>query len=191
MKISKFFWLLLLAGLTGCGSFPLRPGRAQFSTPDGVSGSVHQSQNPQAATTQVYKRTITEPGPGNAVQSGSRVTSETIETTIGPAQKDTAREIGAKLSSLRPVVYVGILVFLFGAASFVYPPLKIITGGSVTTSAVITGSGLAMIILPSLVVGNEILIMAVAAGAAALWFFAHRHGTLRGTVEALKEQVKK
>jgi len=191
MKLPSFFWFLMLAILTGCGSFPLRPGRAQFSTPGGVSASVRQSQNPVSATTQVYKRTITEPGPGNTVQPGPRVTSETIETTIGPAQKDTAREIGAKLSSLRPVMYVGILVFLFGAASFVYPPLKLVTGGSVTTSGVITAAGLAMIILPSLIVGNEILIMAVAVGAAALWFFAHRHGSLRGTVEALKEQVKK
>jgi len=190
MKLPKFFWFLMLAVLTGCGSLPLRPGRAQFSTPDGVSASVQQPQNPQSATTQVYKRTISEPGPGNAVQVGPRVTSETIETTIGPAQKDTAREIGAKLSALRPVVYVGILIFLFGAASFVYPPLKAITM-SVTTSGVITVAGLAMIVLPSLVVGNEILILAVAGGAAALWFFAHRHGTLRGTVEALKEQVKK
>lgn len=190
MKLRNFGWFLFIALLTGCGSLPLRPGRAQFSTPDGVMASVRQPQNPQSATTQVYKRTVTEPGSGNVIQPGPRVTSETIETTIGPAQKDTAREIGAKLSALRPVVYVGILIFLFGAASFVYPPLKVITM-SVTTSSVITVAGLAMIVLPSLVVGNEILILSVAGGAAALWFFAHRHGALRGTVEALKEQVKK
>jgi hypothetical protein len=109
-----------------------------------------------------------------------------VETVIGAAQKDTARDIAAKLGSLKGVVWVGILVFLFGATSFVYPPVKILVGGSTTTSAVITGAGLALIVLPSLLVGHELLILGVAVGAAGLYWFAHRHGSLAGELTALK-----
>ena len=94
--------------------------------------------------------------------------------------------MAAKLGSLKGVVWIGILVFLFGVASFVWPPLKIIVGGSVTTSAVIAAAGLALIILPSLLVGNEILILSICAGAAGIYFFAHRHGNLKGVIETLK-----
>jgi DNA-binding transcriptional LysR family regulator len=79
------------------------------------------------------------------------------------------------------------LVFLFGAASFVWPPLKVLVGGSVTTSAVIAAAGLALIVLPSLLVGHELLILAVAAGAAGIYWFAHRHGNLKGVIDTLKE----
>ena len=55
---------------------------------------------------------------------------------LGAAQKDTARELGAKLSSLKGIVWVGLGLFVFGLASLVYPPLKVIIG-SVTTSAAV------------------------------------------------------
>ena len=177
--MKKLGWFLLLTVfLAGCTSFPLRPGRAEFISPSGVVGRVQQSQNPKAPTTQKYRRT----------QEGGKVTEE-VDTVIGAAQKDVARELGAKLASLKGVVWVGILVFLFGAASFVWPPLKLIVGGSVTTSAVISGAGLAMIVLPTLVVGNEILILCGASAVAVLWWFAHRHGKLQGFVDANRDGI--
>ena len=42
-------------------------------------------------------------------------------------------------------------------------------------------------ILPTLIVGNELLILAGVASAVGLWFFAHRHGQLRGLVDAKKD----
>src|SRR3954453_21302714 len=86
-----------------------------------------------------------------------RVT-EKAGTVVGAAQKDTAREFGAKLASLKGVVWVGVLLFVFGLASLFYPPLKLIIG-SVTTSIAITAGGVALMILPSLVAGNELLIL--------------------------------
>jgi len=174
--------LLLTLFLLGCGTLPLRPGKSAFRGPSGLSGELTQSQNPQQESRQTYKRTV-EIDSGNSISTPPRVISETIETTIGAAQKDTAREIGAKLSALKGVVWVGVLVFLFGAASFVYPPLKLLVGGSVTTSAVIAVAGLSMIVLPSLLVGNELLILSVAVGAAVLYWFSHRHGKLQGFVD--------
>jgi len=104
-------------------------------------------------------------------------------TELGAAQKDTARELGAKLSSLKGIVWVGIGLFVFGLASLVYPPLKVIIG-SVTTSAALMLGGVALMVLPTLVVGNELLILGAVAVAVGGWFLAHRHGQLRGIVAA-------
>jgi len=182
---------LLSVLVTGCGVMPLKPGRSGFVSSSGTAGNVQQSQNPHGTTTQLYKRTVSEPniGNGGTVPREAKVTTEEITTVIGPAQKDTAREIGAKLGALKGVVWVGTLVFLFGAASFAYPPLKVIVGGSVTTSAVIALSGLAMIVLPTLIVGNELVIMGVAVGAAVLYWFSHRHGRLQGFVDANRDGI--
>jgi hypothetical protein len=68
-----------------------------------------------------------------------------------------------------------------------YPPLQVIIG-SVTTSIAITAGGVALMVLPSLVVGNELLILGGVAAAVGLWFFAYRHGTLRGLVDAKVKQ---
>lgn len=113
---------------------------------------------------------------------------EKAGTMIGAAQKDTAREFGAKLASLKGVVWVGVGLFMFGLASLFYPPLRAIVG-SVTTSIAMVAGGVALMVLPSLVVGNELLILSVVALAVGGWFFAHRHGQLRGSVEAQSKAV--
>ena len=110
---------------------------------------------------------------------------EKAGTVVGAAQKDTAREFGAKLASLKSVMWVGVGLFVFGLVSLFYPPLRVIIG-SVTTSLAITAGGVALMILPSLVVGNELLILCGVAVAVGGWFLAHRHGQLRGTVNANK-----
>jgi hypothetical protein len=103
-----------------------------------------------------------------------RATSE-----LGASQKDTTRELGAKLANLRSITWIGVALFVLGLASLAWPPLKAIVG-SVTTSAVITLGGLTLLILPTLVVGNELLILGGVALTAGAWFLAHRHGHLRG-----------
>jgi hypothetical protein len=109
-------------------------------------------------------------------------------TELGAAQKDTARELGAKLSSLKGIVWVGVGLFVFGLASLVYPPLKLAIG-SVTTSAALMLGGVALMVLPTLVVGNELLILGGVALAVGGWFLAHRHGQLKGEVSSLKSKV--
>ena len=105
-------------------------------------------------------------------------------TELGAAQKDTARELGAKLSSLKGIVWVGVGLFVFGLASLVYPPLKVIVG-SVTTSAALMLGGVALMVLPSMIVGNELLILGVVGIAVGGWVLAHRHGQLSGIVAAV------
>jgi hypothetical protein len=115
-------------------------------------------------------------------------TVEKAGTTIGAAQKDTARELGAKLSSLKGIVWVGVAMFLFGLATLAYPPLRAIIG-SVTTSLAIIGGGVALMVLPTLIVGNELLILGGVAVTVGGWFLAHRHGQLKGFVDANKNGV--
>lgn len=175
LVMNKFlFGLFLAAVLSGCGMLPLAPGFSTFQSAS-TSGVLRQSENPKQESKQVYKRT----------EKAGEV-SEVVETTIGAAQRDVAREAAAKLGSLKGVVWVGVLVFLFGAASFAWPPLKAIVG-SVTTSAIITLAGLSLIVLPTLIVGNEILILCVALGGAALYFFAHRHASVHSKLKTLVE----
>lgn len=177
--MKNFFLLLLLGGiLTGCAGFPLKGGKAKFKSTTGLEGSVQQPQNPKDESTQTYEKFAPD-------AKGKPVVTERIVTKIGAAQKDTAREMAAKLGSLKGVVWVGILLFVFGAASAVYPPLKVIVG-SVTTSVVCAVAGIALILLPSLIVGHEVLILSVAGGAVVLYFFAHRHGHTRGELNILK-----
>jgi hypothetical protein len=113
---------------------------------------------------------------------------ETRECTeLGAAQKDMAREVGAKLASLKGIVWVGAGLLVFGLASLVWPPLKVVIG-SVTTSAAVMLGGVALMVLPSLIVGNEVLILGGVGIAVGGWFLAHRHGQLRGTVQRLKAE---
>ena len=47
--------------------------------------------------------------------------------------------------------------------------------------------GLALMVLPTLVVGNELFMLAGVAAAVGLWCLAHRHGKLQGFVDANKD----
>jgi hypothetical protein len=146
--------------------------------------SVARDERKPEAPPVVTERTIVLSAP--AVQTTRTV--EKAGTTIGAAQKDTARELGAKLASLKGIVWVGVLMFLFGIATLAYPPLRAIVG-SVTTSVAIIVGGIALMVLPTLIVGNELLILGGVAALVGGWFFAHRHGRLRGFVDANKNGI--
>jgi hypothetical protein len=212
--IILWFWLVV----SGCVSRPLRGGRAVTSPrpAGGVEQTIVQGENAAQVTKQdqetVRVRSYTLP-------AGSRIEEARVErsadaapvtnvqavivsapmpvqereetrakTELGAAQKDTAREVGAKLASLKGIVWVGLGLFLFGLATLFYPPLKLIIG-SVTTSAAMVLGGVALMVLPSLIVGNELLILGAVGLAVGGWFLAHRHGQLRGTVESSKNDA--
>ena len=203
--------MMIMAALTlvGCASTaPLKGGKATtLSKPtQGIEQTVVQSDNPAQVSRQdqetVRTRTYTVPA-GSRVESGGTNNAVVLvsapmavvereetraKTELGAAQKDTAREIGAKLASLKGIVWVGVAMFVFGLASIFYPPLKLLIG-SVTTSAAIAAGGLALMVLPTLIVGNELLIIGGVGVAVGGWFLAHRHGRLQGFVDANKNGV--
>ena len=187
--------------LCGCATQPLKGGKATTRRPGSIEQTLMQSDNPSQASRQdqetVRTRSYTVPV-GSRLESvatnGATVVvsapmpvverEETrAKTELGAAQKDTARELGAKLASLKGIVWVGVAMFVFGLASIFYPPLKLLIG-SVTTSAAITIGGLALMVLPTLIVWNELLILGGVGVAVGGWFLAHRHGQLRGLVDA-------
>jgi len=186
-----------IAFMSGCTIGPLKGGHA--TTSGAIGQTVVQGDNPAQVSRQDQETVRTK---SYTVPAGSRLVSSNAEsvvlsasmpvieheetrakTELGAAQKDTAREFSAKLASLKGIVWVGVVMFLFGLASLFYPPLKLIIG-SVTTSVSILVGGIALMILPSLIVGNELLILGGVAAAVGVWFFAHRHGQLRGLVDA-------
>ena len=211
--MKKLLLIIPVLALAGCTIAPLKGGRATtLSKPtQGIEQTVVQSENPAAMSKQdqetVRTKTYTVPAGSRLVETrvtadagGAPVTNSQVllisapmpvteheetraKSELGAAQKDSARELSAKLASLKGIVCVGVIVFLFGIASMFYPPLKVIIG-SITTSAAITVGGLALIVLPTVIVGNELLIMGGVAAAVGLWFLAHRHGQLRGQVDA-------
>ena len=207
MKKTKFilidFAVIAAVGLlSGCMMAPLKGGRA---TTSGVIGqTVVQGDNPAQVSRQdqetVKTRSYTVPAGSRLVSASNQVVvvsaqmpviehEETrAKTELGAAQKDTARELSAKLASLKGIVWVGVALFLFGLTTLFYPPLQAIVG-SLTTSVAIIAGGLALMILPSLVVGNELLILAGVASAVGLWFLAHRHGQLRGLLDAAEADL--
>ncbi len=205
--------------LAGCmNTKPLKGGKATTSNRPaaGIEQTVVQPENPSAVSKQdqetVKVKTYTVPagsrleearviavsGAAPATNLQSLVISAPMpvvereetraKTELGAAQKDSARELGAKLASLRGIVWLGVAMFVFGLASIFYPPLKVLIG-SVTTSAAITLGGLALMVLPTLIVGNELLILGGVALAVGGWFLAHRHGRLQGFVDANKDGV--
>src|ERR1051326_7199212 len=102
--------LLAIAALCGCLR-PLKPGHATLHTASGLISEFKQSENPQQQSSQEYER---------STQPDGKIVTEKTKIVVGAAQKDTAREMAAKLSSLKGIVWVGVLVFLFGAASLFY-----------------------------------------------------------------------
>ena len=212
--------LVMTLLFSGCAIAPLKGGHASTvsKSTQGIEQSVVQGDNPAQASRQnqetVRIKSYTVPTGSRLVEtrvsadtSGAPATNATAlvisapmavteheetraTTELGAAQKDTARELSAKLASLKGIVWVGVLVFLFGLATMFYPPLKLIIG-SITTSAAITVGGIALIILPTVIVGNELLILAGVAAAVGLWFLAHRHGQLRGLVDAANNSETK
>ena len=211
--------VLAALALAGCTSTaPLKGGKATtLSKPtQGIEQTVVQSDNPAQVSRQdqetVRTRSYTVPTGSRIEESrvtandaGAAVTNvqavvvsgptpvvereETrARTELGAAQKDTAREIGAKLASLKGIVWVGVAMFVFGLASIFYPPLKLLIG-SLTTSAAIAAGGLALMVLPTLVVGNELLILGGVGITVGGWFLAHRHGRLQGFVDANRDGI--
>jgi hypothetical protein len=215
--MKQLIWICAVLVLSGCTTQPLKGGRATTSQSAGRTiQTVVQGENPAQVSRQdqetVRTRTYTVPagsqmyvrGPQNGDDTGvtSNISVVVVsmempvvereetraKTELGAAQKDTARELGAKLASLKGIVWVGVAMFLFGLASIFYPPLKLLIG-SVTTSAAIAIGGLALMVLPTLIVGNELLILGGVALAVGGWFLAHRHGRLQGFVDGNKDGV--
>ena len=187
-------WLLIAAiALSGCsGIKPLKGGSSRVKLPPvsyikegSTSGQMAtvdlvQPENPLTPATQTIERTTeTMPSPVSATNAPVVTkTTEKISTTIGAAQKDTSRELSARLNSVRPIQWVGVCLILAALAMF-HPVVAAVTL-SRTLQAVTGATGLALVVLPTLVASRPGLFSAAALAGIAIplvWFIAHRHGS--------------
>lgn len=194
--VLTLFVALLFAG---CSTFkPQKGGNAgsdlnagstniSVNQPDNPAGKAEQAASreesretptslPTAQTTTVKHPdgTVTE----TRVEFSSAVAKETIsqstKATVGPAQKDSARELAAKLASMRPIQYAGIACLLFAAAGLFYTPLRIVLGGGKQFPLAVGLLGAALIVAPQLIAGNETLILVGSAVAAFVYWMSLR-----------------
>jgi hypothetical protein len=93
-------------------------------------------------------------------------------TTIGAAQKDTARELGEKLKATRPALWVGIGCIL-ACAAFIY-------FGWYTPALIAGGTGVGLMLFSQAIATETTLLLAVAGAAIAILgvFYAYHKGML-------------
>lgn len=205
--------LALAALLTACQRLPhaQRGGTATATLtglpPPATTASVTQPDNPAAATTQTLERTetrqeaaplpavrITEtPTPAGIVRVTEQFGPPTIlqhtvaektGTTIGPAQKDTAREIAAKLSSFAGIRWAGLGFLAFALGCF-HPVVRAVVGGGKTIPALAAVAGVICIFGPALFVGHETLVLCLVAAGLAVAFLIVRLSHKEGQQDAL------
>jgi hypothetical protein len=107
--------------------------------------------------------------------------------SVGAAQKDTGREIAAKLAAARPVQYMGVILVLAACAMF-HPVVRAFVA-STTVQAVVGAVGLSMIFGPMVIVGHEGLMIGGGLVLILIVFFMHRHGRLQGIVDANRNGI--
>lgn len=181
-----------------------------MSSPGPFTSSVHQSENPAVETVQTIERTteIAYPPPAVPAEPSSQSaalpagggtippapsagvvtrTTERIETSIGAAQRDTAREISAKLGAVRWVQILGALMILGGISTF-HPAVKLFVQ-SKTVTAGLFAAGAGLIFLPFVIVGNELALSMIGGGvilAGLVYFLGQRNAKHKATAEFLE-----
>lgn len=188
----------------GCGSYtPLQPGDGTLNV-GSMSGTIKQAENPSQTSSQNITRTeelvyyypdyktITN---ANANISGAIFTNgiilkktitEQASTDLGASQKDNTRGLAAKLQSMKPIMYGGMFMFALGIVCVFYGPARLLLGGLTPGIAILAG-GLIMMILPTIIAGNELLIAIAVLGIVGLYIWTHRHGKLQGIVDTVKK----
>lgn len=202
--------------LTGCGtSFapkPQRGGTASVQlggTAAPTAVTIAQPENPGTASSQAVERQetrqtvvpvpvvkVTEtPQPDGTVvrvteqfapQILTSTSKEQTKSEIGAAQKDTSREVSAKLAAMRPVQFAGIAALALAVAMF-HPVVRIALGGGKTLQMYVAAAGLLLIFGPSVVVGNEnLLLIGTLVLGGAVWGLS-RLSHKEGQLDALRE----
>ena len=114
-----------------------------------------------------------------------KVVSSTRDTSqqIGAAQKDTSREISAKLASFKPVQYVGIVLLLAAAAMF-HPAVRIAISGGKEIQMASAAVGLTLVFGPTMFVGNERIILFAGIGGLFVVYALSRLGYYKGKIDS-------
>lgn len=180
-----------------------------------TAATLHQPDNPAATSAQTVERqesrqevapqpvtrtTVREYPPTPENPGGLRVTttdhfgpptvlthtlSEKTGTTIGAAQKDTARELAAKLGSFKAIQAAGIGFLVFALACF-HPVVRRISGGGKTLPALAAVAGIVCIFGPALFVGRETLALVLIVAALLVAYLVTRLSYKEAQADALQ-----
>lgn len=114
-----------------------------------------------------------------------KVTSSTrdVAQQIGAAQKDTSREVTAKLASFKPVQYVGIALLLVAAAMF-HPVVRAAVSGGKEVQMAAAAVGLTLVFGPAMFVGNERIILFAGIGGLFVIYALSRLGYYKGKADS-------
>jgi hypothetical protein len=108
---------------------------------------------------------------------------EQVTQTIGPAYQDTSAAIHARAAALRPVQWLGLGLVILALAAAGMPGLRAFIGSG-TTIAGLWIAGIGMALAPAIVPGHERILAIAALCALAIYWWAHRHGELRGLIRS-------
>lgn len=207
---------LACALLAGCSLIqkPQRGGSASITKPMGktpAAATIQQPDNPSAAAkqevvehetetyifpTETTRTTETKTTEGavitvvEKIPAGTKKTVEIKKDTkqeIGPAQKDTSREITAKLNSFKPVQFVGIAMLVL-AGAMLHPMIRTAIGGGKEIQMAAAGIGVALVFGPTLFVGNEKLLLIGGLATLLIAYGLSRLGYYKGKHDASTEQ---
>lgn len=110
--------------------------------------------------------------------------AETVMQEIGPTLRDESAVMRARAAALRPAQWLGLALIGLGVAAGIIPGLRAFIGSGTTIAGmVIGGTGLAL--SPALVPGREAIVMTAVLVLLAIYWWAHRHGELRGKANGI------
>ena len=204
---------IMAAGCLGGQGYRAKGGSASYRARSGEVAITKQSENPKQAANQdvqVHDEQtflipfgsifdIVQPGTTNVVHVTASAPvpvatkhDEISHSTVGASQKDTLGESLAMLKTAKLLILPGILLFVGGIFAALYPPATALFGG-ILPGIGIACAGLALIVLPFLIVGHPVALAMAAAGAGvaalAVWYI-HHHGGLNAELAVLKTQLK-
>jgi len=144
MILLRYALLVMVLVLAGCvGVRALQPGQGSTAFATGTTATIQQSENPVAPSIQVVSESVSE-SQGGVVTTIER----SVTTQLGAAQKDMARELGARLSNMRGVMWVGLALMIGG-------PLVGWKLGWLVNGMLAGAVGLGLVILATVLPGNE------------------------------------
>jgi len=208
MKLRTILLIILAIFFAGCESVPPREGGGGSVVLPGGEIEMKAPQDPASPSSQKVTTTniLDVPLPPGAVVTFSnnvyrielpsipdhyatynprlrQVRFYKVEQEVGAAQRDLSKIIAEKAKATRPIVWTGIALIILGLIQ-VHPVVFAFFGSSRSFQFFCFLIGTILAFSPSLVIGNEKLIIFIAVGFIAIWWLARRYGEKDGLLRA-------
>lgn len=154
---------------------------ASYERTTETSTPVESSTKTETTFPDGRKVTVIETRPAGTVVRES--VKQGVTQEISGSWKDTAREIAAKMGAYRGVQILGVILLL-AAVSMFHPVVRTVVGGGKSTQMAVAAAGVLLIFGPSLVVGNEKLLLVAVVGFLAWHYLSSRLAYKEGIIDA-------